>query len=170
MEPGYIRRVVHLSEVACLAEPPRASAAVISITEPGRVAPLASGWGALLRVQFLDAELDTSMLQRLAARGKAADLNTKGFPCRTRVEPIRTFLARLADQPSITELLVHCHAGQRRSAAVARFAAERLGVQGVARDGFNQTVYALLLNPNHLDHRQDQRPKTRLLRWFKGGG
>ena len=42
-----------------------------------------------------------------------------------------------------------CHAGQRRSAAVAKFASEALEAQGFDHGykGYNKTVYALLKNP-----------------------
>lgn len=152
----HLRRVAYLSEAACLAEPPRASAAVISITEPGRTAPLPSPdhWGALLRVQFMDAEFDVSMLKRSAARGTLQDLHAKGFPCRERCSPIVAFLDHVAANPALSELIVHCHAGQRRSAAVAKFAAERFGVPSSVGEVYNRTVYALLHDPERFDQMQ----------------
>lgn len=158
----HIRRIVHLSEAACLAESPRPSAAVISITEPGRTAPLpfVEHWGALLRVQFADAEFDASMLKRSAARGMPQDLGAKGFPCRERCSPIVTFLDDVAANATLTELIVHCHAGQRRSAAVAKFAAERFGVPSGVGEVYNRTVYALLHEPDCFDHAQRSSPNT----------
>jgi hypothetical protein len=160
MVTGHIRHIIYLSEAAFLAEHPRASAAVISITEPSRLAPVPEGWGAVLRVQFMDAEFDTAMLERLAARGKSLDLAAKGYPCRAHCAPILAFLDQLADASSITELVVHCHAGKRRSAAVAKFAAECFGVRGVEGRGFNRTVYALLRDPACFDHLVADTPKV----------
>lgn len=151
-----------MSEAACLAETPRATAAVISITEPGRIAPLpAPGhWGALLRVQFMDAELNKSMLERSAVRGVHRDLDAMGFPCRARCTPIVDFLDRIAADAALLELVVHCHAGQRRSAAVAKFACERFGLPSQVGEGFNHTVYALLQDPSHLDVEQRNHPEN----------
>ena len=149
-----IEQVRYLSEAACLAEVARASTAVISITEANRLASLQEGWGAVLQVQFADAEFDEPLLQRLAARRVSIDLYAKGFPCRERCEPILRFLETLpAAYPGITTLIVHCHAGQRRSAAVAKFAAEHFGVTfDHGYDGFNKTVYSLLQAPDRFDH------------------
>jgi predicted protein tyrosine phosphatase len=154
MATSNLHRIVHLSEAACLAETPRSATAVISITEPGRAAPLPAGWPSLLRVQFADAEFDSASLARLAARGLLPDLKAKGVPCRERCSPILAFLDRLATDPSITELIVHCHAGQRRSSAVAKFAAERFCVPYEPHPGYNRTVYALLRDPGCFDQFQ----------------
>ncbi len=167
-----IRRIVYLSEAACLVESPRASAAVISITEPGRTAQLPSPdhWGALLRVQFMDAEFDASMLERSAARGDFKDLCSRGFPCRERCSPILAFLDHLAANAALSELIVHCHAGQRRSAAVAKFAAERFGVPSGVGEVYNRTVYALLHEPDRFDQVLRGGPNTgwiaRLAGWM----
>lgn len=156
-----IERIRYLSEAACLAETPRPFSAVVSITEPDRDSPLPSGWGAVLHVQFLDAEFDEALLRRLHSRGTPPKLDAIGMPCRERCAPILTFLDALEARPEITELLVHCHAGQRRSAAVAKFAAERFSVP-FDHDyaGFNTTVYALLQAPDRFDGAQ-QLPGSR---------
>ncbi len=152
MASTSLQSIVYMSEAACLAAEPCLTTAVISITEPGRTAPLPRGWGAVPSVQFVDAEFDVAMLQRLAQRGRAVDLNQKGYPCRERCASIHAFLARIAADPSITDLIVHCHAGQRRSAAVAKFAAERLDLPSTVGDTYNRTVYALLRDPACFDH------------------
>ena len=66
-------QVSYVSESAAMLLTPRQCAAMVSITEPGREAPLPwpEVWGALLRVQFADAEYDEQMLARMEARGKA---------------------------------------------------------------------------------------------------
>jgi len=143
-------QVSYLSEAAAMLLLPRQDAAMISITEPGRhaVLPSPEDWGALLRVQFADAEYDAQMLARMKARGKAFDAEAKGFPCRRHAEAIHAFLAKLQVQSTITQLVVHCHAGQRRSASVAKFASEMFGASfDHGYDGYNRTVYALLKAP-----------------------
>ena len=143
-------KVRHVSEPVALRLVPDLRSALVSITEPGRAAPLPNpdSWGALLRVQFADAEYDHAMLARLEARGVPFDPDAKGFPCRRHAEAIRAFLAGL-DVGYVQELIVHCHAGQRRSAAVAKFASEALEAQGFDHSykGYNKTGYALLKNP-----------------------
>ena len=163
-------RVRHVSERVALSLVPDPQSALISITEPGRVAPLPSpdAWGALLRVQFADAEYDNAMLARLEARGVPFNADAKGFPCRRHADAIHAFLASL-DAGSVRELIVHCHAGQRRSAAVAKFADETLAAEGFDHDyeGYNKTVYALLKNPVAFEVRSPAREaKGWLKRWL----
>jgi predicted protein tyrosine phosphatase len=145
-----IKRVSYLSEASAKLLVPDQSVAMVSITERSREASLSGveGWGALLRVHFSDAEYDEQMLARLKARGKVFDVEAKGFPSRRSSETIRAFLVRISDDPTITELVVHCHAGQRRSAAVAKFASEMYGASfDHSYSGYNRTVYALLRTP-----------------------
>lgn len=165
-------KVRHVSEPVALRLVPDLRSALVSITEPGRAAPLPNpdSWGALLRVQFADAEYDHAMLARLEARGVPFDPDAKGFPCRHHAEAIRAFLAGL-DVGHVQELIVHCHAGQRRSAAVAKFASEALEAQGFDHGykGYNKTVYALLKNPATFEPITQVRAPNgwlkRLLRW-----
>lgn len=148
-------QIQYLSEADALLLVPRSEAALISITEPGRTAPLIfpQAWGSLLRVQFADAEYDEAMIARLDARGVHFDPSAKGFPDRRNAQAIRDFLAQLSVSPQLTVLYVHCHAGQRRSAAVARYACELLGGDFVdSEKGHNRTVYALLQNPLQFEH------------------
>lgn len=148
-----MRRIWHGSEAEALALKPHGAAALISITEPGRIAPLPypDGWHALLRIQCADAEYDASMLARAIKRGEPFDPVKKGFPCRGVAERIRDFVVQVESMP-ISSLLVHCHSGERRSAAVAQFVADRWG-QAAERstNRMNQTLYALLRDPSCLD-------------------
>lgn len=147
-------QVSYVSEAEAVLLTPRQSAAMVSITEPGREAPLLDPekWGALLRVGFADAEYDEGTVTRLMARGKSFDAEAKGFPCRRDAEVIRAFLADLTDRSYINEVIVHCHAGQRRSAAVAKYASEVFGARfDHGYQGYNQTVYALLKEPTRYD-------------------
>jgi len=149
-----IRSVRYLSEAAALMLNPQPCAAMISITDPGHEAPLPQpeGWGALLRIVFMDAEYDEDMLGRLAARRVAFQAEAKSFPSRRNANALCAFLDGLASSPQITELYVHCHAGQRRSAAVAKYASELFGAEfdhGYA--GYNKTVYRLLTDQDFPD-------------------
>lgn len=149
--------IQYLSEADALSLVPNGAAAMISITEPGRTAPLVfpHAWGALLRVQFADAEYDEAMIERLSARGVHFDPSAKGFPDRRNAETIRAFLDGLTEARHIKALYVHCHAGQRRSAAVARYACELLDVHFEdSEKGHNRTVYTLLNNPLQFDRPQ----------------
>lgn len=148
-----VSSIRYLSEAAMLAVQPRITLAVISITEPGRTAPLLAGWGALLRVAFCDAEWDDAMCGRMRQRGRFFDPAKSGFPTHGSIAPIRPFVALLLQRPDITELLVHCHAGKRRSAAVAKYAAKQLGMPfDDSYSEYNQTVLRILLE----DKAQDQ--------------
>lgn len=141
-----IKSIRYCSEAEARGIRPLPSMAMISITEPGRTAALAEGFGRLIRVQFIDAEFDRSMLKRKSM--SAVDLCEKGFPCKERVLEMLAFIDDVQEDDSVTELVVHCHAGQRRSAAVALFVAERYGLpQYMAYDKGNKTVYNLLRDP-----------------------
>ena len=163
--------VCYVSEAEALQLAPRPDWALISITEPGRDAPLVAplSWGALLRIRFADAEYDAAMLARLSARGVHVDPDAKGFPCSRHAVTIRAFLTRLDAAPHITSLVIHCHAGQRRSAAVAKYACETLGAAGFdpSYQGYNKTVYALLRNPDAFAMSTPKRSAVaRICRWL----
>ena len=145
-----IAKITFMSEAAALTLRGSPEKALVSITGPQRVADLVAPeeWGALLRVQFSDAEYDEDMLVRFARRGFDFDPDAKGFPSERTARQIKDFLDRLLGHDKITELAIHCHAGQRRSVAVARYAAERFGVvlEQPHNEG-NRTVYELLRDP-----------------------
>jgi predicted protein tyrosine phosphatase len=105
--------VRYVSEAQVLLLAPRPNAALVSITEPGREAPLPTpeAWGALLRIEFADAEYYGGTIARLQARGKPFNADSKGFPCRRTTQALHAFLDAVAGQISINELIVHCHAG-----------------------------------------------------------
>lgn len=121
--------------------------AIVSITNPGEAAALKVGWGAVLRVQFWDSAYDEEDIRRL---GPAWERQSSCFPARRHAEEIRRFIEALP--PQIEFLVVHCGAGVSRSAAVAKWAAERYGAV-LDRDAerCNRTVYALLLDPGRFD-------------------
>lgn len=132
-------------EASSLAPSPRA--AMISITNPGDAANLREGWGALLRVAFADAVYDVSEIE---AYGRMWHLSSFGFPAKEHAVSILAFLDGLP--PEITTLRVHCGAGISRSGAVAKFVAERYGLEfphDYARH--NETLYRLLQQPTRFD-------------------
>lgn len=120
--------------------------ALISITEPGRLINHAPGWGSVLKVQFLDSTYDEDEIR---ANWNMRRLHFAGCIRAVHATEILRFLEDAHKDLKISELLVHCWAGQSRSAAVARFAAERYGAR-LDRDTsrYNTTVYKLLQNPD----------------------
>lgn len=162
-----INTVRHYSEAEALLLTPASSLAMISITEPGRYAPLGEGYGRLLRVQFCDAEFDREMLERKGV--SAEDLFEKGFPCKAKILEVLDFIAEVQGDDSISGLVVHCHAGQRRSVAVARFVSERIGSEPTeAYQRCNGTVYDLLCNPALFDDLPSRAPSRGVVAWLLG--
>ena len=91
---------------------PSVPSALISIVNPGETLPKLNGaWVNVLRLQFHDTDGRAPTLQAITAEDarRALDFVTK--------------LAQVAE-----ELVVHCEAGQSRSAGVALFFAEWLGI------------------------------------------
>jgi hypothetical protein len=140
-----LRSVEYLSEAACTALQARLDTAVISITEPGRAVGMRPGWGEVWRVQFADAEWDIAMIERLKARGQRFDPAQKGFPSEHSARAIFAILRGIELREDIVHVIVHCHAGRRRSAAVAKFIALRYGLPfDHSYEGYNETVFRLL--------------------------
>jgi predicted protein tyrosine phosphatase len=136
-----------LPETSAMTIVPSPARAMISITNPGESAQLRDGWGALLRVQFADAAYDEATIH---SYGRMWKLSSRGFFDKGQAILIRGFIAELPE--SVSQLYVHCGAGVSRSAAVAKYAADFFGVPlGQSHDRLNQTVLALLRNPDHFD-------------------
>lgn len=131
-------RVDFLSRAAAQTTPGMPAAVLISLTDPGSPLPaLHRGWCDVLRLQFFDAD------DEVAAAAEAEGLRV----CRPEdAELIVAFLDRwhgVADGPSVA--LAHCEQGISRSAAVARFAAERYGLDFPWHyTSFNRRVHRLL--------------------------
>jgi rhodanese-related sulfurtransferase len=111
--------------------------ALISITDPdddgcigGGPATLKRGWKYLLRLRFGDVD-DTS--------------NSYAFHD-GHAQSIVDFLTKLPD--TVDTLIVHCHAGISRSAAVAKFAADFFDVEDFNHGYtlYNKLVYRILRN------------------------
>ena len=126
---------------------PNDSMAMISITNPGDIAKLQSGWGKLLRVSFIDTEYDENTIKYF---GKSWFVSSQGCIAKKHALEIRRFVDNL--DASIRSLTIHCHAGASRSAAVALFCANSFGVTINANTSkHNTTVLRLLKNPNAFD-------------------
>ncbi len=161
-----IESIYFYSEEQACALVPTAGHAMISITEPGRLANLARGWGRLLRIQFIDGTYDEEMIR---ANWNMRRLHFNGCVRQSHVTAIHTFLDEADHDHTITSLLVHCQAGQSRSAAIARYAAERYGVN-LAQDSsrYNQTVYELLHDPDKYEYLlAEPKPQARRMNFLK---
>ncbi|WP_432262766.1 tyrosine-protein phosphatase [Cupriavidus sp. TMH.W2] len=122
---------------------------MISITNPGATATLRPGWGSILRVQFSDAEYVPGDIGRRMTDGRPFDPAMRGFPTQTQAQAIRQFCEGVYADPALVRVLVHCHAGKRRSGAVALYLVERFGatIDGPVPDDPNRTLLALLRDP-----------------------
>jgi predicted protein tyrosine phosphatase len=118
-----VRAVVFMAQRAAEQLEPTPDAAIISIANPGERVSLRSGWPLLLSVAFADACYDESTIRSF---GRMWELSSRGFPDKAHAQTIRAFIDDLP--PEIERLFIHCGAGVSRSAAVARFACERLGL------------------------------------------
>lgn len=107
---------------------------VISVTQPSEPdVPLKPGWRAIHRLKFHDTEDEDSILAVFSIE---------------QAKAIVAFLAEHAHQ--VAGILVHCHAGVSRSAAIARFIGERYAVDDFIKryaryTRHNKLVYRRLL-------------------------
>jgi predicted protein tyrosine phosphatase len=87
---------------------------VISVTQPSEPdVPLKPGWRAILRLKFHDTDDENSILSVFS------------------IEQARAVIAFVEEHAArAAGVLVHCHAGVSRSAAIARFIGERYAVDG----------------------------------------
>lgn len=125
-----IREVVFLSQVRAEYFRPLTREAIISITGSGQPpARLRRGWLRVLRLVFDDVE--------------GPDFGAVPFDM-SHAEEILRWLKTV--QHKVDTVFVHCHAGMSRSAAVAKFIAERYDLPGGVRgyDAHNQRVYRIL--------------------------
>jgi hypothetical protein len=126
-----IREVHFLSRSQAVTMAPYGREGIISITSPGEGrAKLKRGWRRVLRLQFYD------ILRATPKRTLFGD---------EHVDAIIEWL-RKADE-HLYALYVHCQAGKHRSAAVAKFIAERYDLLGGVRvyEDFNPLVYWTLV-------------------------
>ena len=111
--------------------------AVISIATPGRpAADLQEGWHAVLQLSFKDVESGFNP-EMPNFQNKAHAFTDE------QARAIWTFMEERA--PHIEGLLVHCHAGVSRSAAVAKAVAEGYELAFPAEyDSYNKFVFGKL--------------------------
>lgn len=83
---------------------------VISITQPGETVALKEGWHSVLRLHFHDIDVPEEPYTLFGDR---------------HANEIIDFLEGVAETGEIEGILVHCQAGISRSAAVAKWVAER---------------------------------------------
>jgi predicted protein tyrosine phosphatase len=103
---------------------------IISITSPGEGwANLRKGWRRVLRLQFHD--IQRAIPKRVLFGDEHADA-------------IIEWLEKVGEH--LDTLYVHCQAGKRRSAAVAKYIAERYDLPGGVRvyEDHNPRVYRVL--------------------------
>lgn len=140
-----IRSVCYLPEDQARDFEPGAGHVLISITEPGRVASVRPGWRKIIRVAFIDTEYD----QRSLEFARIDWWISSGAVSPTQACALRADLGALAAASEQLDVVVHCHAGQSRSAAVAHYVADVYGailMQGRSPKA-NKTVLALLHDP-----------------------
>jgi predicted protein tyrosine phosphatase len=103
--------------------------AVISITQPSDpAAALQEGWGAILRMKFHDTDDADSILTVFSPE---------------HAEAIVRFVR--AEAGRVEGILVHCHAGISRSAAVAKFIADTYRLDFPEKySAYNKLIYRRL--------------------------
>lgn len=140
-----IRSVRILSEAAASALPPTPRTAIFSITDPGHQTPLQPGWARIHRHQFSETAYDARTLEFAPIHQWIAG----GAISPLQAIEIRQQIAALAADPEPWDIICQCSTGISRSAAIARFIAERQGPKtnrSPSRHA-NSTVLALLRNP-----------------------
>jgi len=125
-----IKEVRFLSHSLAVLMAPYGREGIISITSPGRgQAKLRRGWRRVLRLQFNDIEK--------ASPGRVLFHEDHAVA-------ILGWLEKVEDH--LDAIYVHCQAGKHRSAAVAKFIAERYNLSGFNRmyPFENKRVYRVL--------------------------
>lgn len=125
-----LNSVVFISRAQAEALTGNAEWAVISISEPGEPqANLCSKWHSVLRLSFHDVDVEASDQFTLFTLEQAKE--------------VLQFTANLPD--TVAGVVVHCHAGVSRSAAVAKAVAEWYALPfPEAYSIYNKQVYRLL--------------------------
>lgn len=128
---GKVYFVDFISEDHAVKMTPIGTMGVISITDFGRKAPIKPGWGSVLRLQFDDIET-------------FGPYGEPGVPFTVSdAKQVIDWVEQNKDR--ITAIYVHCWAGISRSAAVAKFIAEKLGLPfNQSYDSYNPYVYRTL--------------------------
>lgn len=130
-------KIHFVSQIVAEQMQPNDKMACISVTSPNGWAKLKNNWKDVLRLEFDDIDRlhpDISLL-----------VGTNLFS-KDQAQEVVEFLDKNKD---VDELIVHCMAGISRSAAIARFAAERFNCNDFLRkfekyDLYNKHVYRML--------------------------
>lgn len=156
-----IVEIQYLPRLAAETYPGDIRTVVISIQTPGQApAELSPGFGDILRLWFDD--LSETLWTDLAKRPVVPDEGRDGGPVDTLgfiwfdtrlADIVRLFIQEYHERPEPFKLLVHCEAGQSRSAAVALWAATYTGTaltfDDEARRLLNDRVLRLLQRPSN---------------------
>jgi predicted protein tyrosine phosphatase len=128
-EVEMLKRVVFSSQGDAESATASPSWAVISITQPSDpAAALQEGWGAVLRMTFHDTDDADSILTVFSPE---------------HAEELVRFVRAQATQ--MEGILVHCHAGISRSAAVAKFIADTYRLDFPEKySAYNKLIYRRL--------------------------
>lgn len=145
MKPSMLTHTRHYSEYDLTHLTGKATAGVISITEPGRVVPLDEDlWACVLRLYFHDIVPQQATRQHTLFSAAQAD-------------QIISWLTEHEDE--LSGVYVHCAAGISRSAAVAKFIADVYGLFFDYKRGkdYNGHVYDTLM-ARYKERSKRQRP------------
>lgn len=124
-----IESVRYMSQANAEKLRPMLDTALISITEPSELANLNTGWTHLLRLEFHDS--DTQNFVGCVLFNEAMALQ------------IINLTQSLPEE--VKHIMVHCHAGISRSAAVAKFVAETVNAPFSEKYAlYNKHVYRVL--------------------------
>jgi predicted protein tyrosine phosphatase len=139
--------------------PPSAQAVVVSVTDssPHAVRPTLHGYRDVLRLEFLDiAEEHVGAAVRSwpleptpQEHERLSEHRGERLPALSDALAIRQFLDAHHGAAEALEVLIHCHAGASRSAAIAAWVAEHYGiplvdVAGRGTDEANERLGRLL--------------------------
>lgn len=118
---------------------PRDTDALISITEGKGEANLNNDWKHLIRVEFHDVDETNEELWTFDGKKQYIQF-TEDI-----AKKIRDFVENLHQLDDAIHLVVHCHAGISRSAAVAKYVAERYALKFPSSYAvYNRHVYSTL--------------------------
>jgi predicted protein tyrosine phosphatase len=139
-----IKRVEFISRFqAAKIKPNREHEALISIAEPGEDRDLHDSWKHFLHLDFHDTDAHANNGKHWSAlpvlNGKYTSFDKE------HANQIIKFVSELPNE--VDSVIVHCHAGISRSAAVARFIADMYFLEhDYGYDLYNRRVYSTLRN------------------------
>lgn len=162
-----IRFVVFVNRGTAEEIHPLPSWGIISVTDSKQdEANLREGWGYISRHHFIDEYYNDETLDLVGPNYKFI---YSSYFDRDKAYDLKKQIAALVDA-EVDVIVVHCHAGRSRSAAIAKYIVDRfdyyphnsLEILGGTNERagksradlfsrMNDMVYTLLVNPNHFD-------------------